>query len=219
MVQPGAEKGNRFDWPVELWRRIIAEYSGSISAIDLQIGRIMSALKEKGLWENTVIVFTSDHGDSMGDFSQLGKGTMLESSARVPFLIKPPGKSFHSQELPEVISLIDLYSTLLDYAGVAESGAPDSRTIRPLLNGDSKWNNEIFSSLCGPDGQNGQVMLIEGKFKCVGFLKDGKMAAELYDRTEKIPDLHNLEHNPEFTAITEKMKSRMEEWLQKMSKK
>jgi arylsulfatase len=219
MAQPGAEKGNRFDWPLDLWRKIIAEYSGSISSIDLQIGRILSALKEKGLWENTVIVFTSDHGDSMGDYSQLGKGTMLESSVRVPFFIKPPGNNLHRHEFPEVISLIDLYSTLLDYAGVTESGAPDSRTIRPLLNGEAGWNNKIFSSLCGADGQNGQVMLIEDKFKCVGFLKNGKMTTELYDRTEKIADLHNLEYIPEYSGITDRMKSELEDWLMATRKK
>ncbi len=212
-IRPGMQNGNHFDWPESLWREVIARYSGNISAIDVQIGRIISALKEKGMWENSVIVFTSDHGDSMGDFSNLGKGTMLESSVKVPFFIKPPGDKMHGEEFPEVISLIDLYSTLLDYAGVAESGSADSRTIRALLNGDSKWDNKVFSSLCGSDGQNGQVMLIRDKFKCVGFIKDGRMTVEIYDRTAEVPDLVNLAENHKYDKITGEMKAYLEKWL------
>lgn len=212
-IQPGAEPGLRFDWPESLWREIIAKYSGNISAIDFQIGRIMDALKEKGLWENTLIVFTSDHGDHMGNFSQLGKGTMLESSARVPFFIKPPGNDLKQREFPQVINLIDLYSTFLDYAGIADSQAPDSRTIRPLLTGSTKWKNQTFSSLCSIDGLNGQVMLIKDKFKCVGFLKNGKMTVELYDLSEQVADLHNIANNPEYESITYTMRAALEEWL------
>jgi arylsulfatase len=211
--KPGSQKGNHFDWPENIWREIIAKYSGSISAIDLQIGRIVAELKEKGLWDNTLIVFTSDHGDSMGDFSRLGKGTMLESSVKVPFLIKPPGNNLSGEKFPEVINLIDLYATFLDYAGVPESSPADSRSLRQLLNGDSVWNNRTFSSLCSEDCRNGQVMLISDKFKCVVNLKDGAMSAELYDRAEQVADLHNIADNPEYYEIKEKMKSTIEEWL------
>lgn len=219
-VQPGAEPGIRPDFPEAQWREIIARDSGNISAIDLQIGRIISALKDQGLWDNTLIVFTSDHGDHMGDFSQLGKGTMLESSARVPFLIKSPGATSAIREYSEVISLIDLYNTFLDYAGSSDEGtSPDSHSIGGILKGETNWKNEVYSSLCSPDGRTGQVMFIKGKFKCVGFLKDGLMKAELYDRTEKIPDLHNLADNPEYASIVNGMQAKLEEWLKMNLKK
>lgn len=212
-VQPGAQKGFRADWPESTWREIIAKYSGNISAIDYQIGRIITALKEKGLWDNTLIVFTSDHGDHMGDFSQLGKGTMLESSVRVPFIIKPPHSGKSGKDYPQVISLIDLYSTFLDYAGVAGNSSPDSKSIRPLLDGNSEWKNQVFSSLCSADGLNGQVMFIRDKYKCVGFLKDGKMTVELYDRMAQVPDLVNLAENHKYDKITGEMKANLEKWL------
>jgi len=212
-IQPGKQPGFHPDWPEALWREIIAKYSGNISAIDVQIGRIIASLKEQGLWENTLIVFTSDHGDHMGDFSQLGKGTMLESSVRVPFIIKPPGHKPDKQEFSEVINLIDLYSTFLDYAGVTDSSATDSRTIRKLITGDSTWQNQTFSSLCSHDVLNGQVMFIKNNFKCVGFLKDGNLEVELYDRTERVPDLQNLSGNPEYMARTNEMKAVLQAWL------
>jgi arylsulfatase A-like enzyme len=157
-VQPGAQPGIRPEWPEEIWRKIIAAYSGNISSIDYQIGCIIKALKEKGLWENTLVVFTSDHGDHMGDFSQLGKGTMLESSVRVPLLIKVPGPDKSGKKYPQVVNLIDLYNTFLDYAGVSVNSAiSDSKTIKRLLTGDIKWQNETYSSLGTKDGQNGQM--------------------------------------------------------------
>jgi arylsulfatase len=212
--QPGAQKGVRPDWPESQWREIIAKYSGNISAIDLQIGRIISALKEQGLWENTLIVFTSDHGDHMADFSQLGKGTMLESSVRVPFFIKPPGATPDKKEYSEVLSLIDLYPTFLDYAGIIDSKKDNkSRSIRNLLEGQNKWQNVVYSSFCSRDGQNGKVMYIKDDFKCVGVRKDGNMTVELYDRTAKVPDLVNLAEDPSYNDKKREMESILVKWV------
>jgi arylsulfatase A-like enzyme len=212
-VQPGAQHGIRLDWPEAQWREVIAKYSGNISAIDHQIGRIIAALKKQGMWENTLIVFTADHGDHMGDFSQLSKSTMLESSVRVPFFIKPPGARSVKREFSEVISLIDLYPTFLDYAGITDDRSTNSRSLRKLLAGETTWHNEVYSSLCSKNGKRGQVMYIKDQFKCVGFLKDGKMNVELYDRTAKVPDLINLAEDPAYIDKKEELESILVKWV------
>jgi arylsulfatase len=214
MDKDGKRMGSRFDWPDEVWREVIAKYSGNISAIDVQIGRILTALKEQGLWDNTLIVFTSDHGDHMGDFAQLGKGTMLESSVRVPFFVKPPGEAIARRDCSEVVNLIDLYPTFLDYAGVSPAENKDSsRSIRRIMAGDTTWQNKTHVSFCKPDGRNGQVMLIKDNFKGVGFLKDGKMTVELYDRTDKVPDQHNLAGDPAYAQLVSEMQTGLEAWI------
>jgi len=219
-VQPGAQPGIRPDWPEDIWRKIIAAYSGNISSIDYQIGRIIKALKEQGLWENTLIVFTSDHGDHMGDFSQLGKGTMLESSVRVPLLIKAPGKDNPEIKYQQVVNLIDLYSTFLDYAGGSvNSNSTDSKSMRKLLEGDIIWENQTFSSIGSSDGLNGQVMYIKENLKCIGFLKNGTINTELYDRSENVPDLHNLEGDPNYSVIKSEMQQVLEKWVKSLSEK
>ncbi|MBK7711582.1 MAG: sulfatase-like hydrolase/transferase [Bacteroidales bacterium] len=212
-VQAGAQKGFHTNWTESQWREIIARYSGNISAIDFQVGRIIAELKEKGLWENTIVVFTSDHGDHMGDYSQIGKGTMLESSVRVPFFIKPTGTGLATKECTDVISLIDLYSTFLDYAGVKNTAPNDSRSLRGLLTGETTWQDKTFSSMCSADGRNGQVMYIDKNFKCVGFLTDGILKVELYDRNEPVADQHNLADNYAYADIRNNMKDKLEEWL------
>ncbi len=214
--QPGAQAGIRPDWPEETWRKIIAAYCGNISAIDYQIGRIIEALKDKGLYENTLIVFTSDHGDHMGDFSQLGKGTMLESSVRVPLLVKVPGKEAEEKRHNEIINTIDLYNTFLDYAGEpATRSSSESRSLIPLLAGEPGWVNETYSSIGSADGKNGQVMYIEDNMKCVGFLKNGAMKTELYDRSDKIPDTQNIADKPENAKIRAEMEASIIEWMER----
>lgn len=212
MDRDGEIRGSRFDWPDEQWRDIIAKYAGNISAIDVQVGRILSALKERGLWENTLIVFTADHGDHMGDYAMLGKGTMLESSVRVPFFIKPPGAAMERRDYAEVVSLIDLYPTFMDYAGVTDR-RENSRSLCNILHSNGVWQNQTFASFCSPDGRDGQVMFIKDKLKAVGFLKDGEITTELYDRTADVPDLCNLAGDPVYAESVRTMNAELKAWI------
>ena len=215
-IQPGSQPGIRPEWPEETWRKIIAAYCGNISAIDKQVGLIIKALKDKGLWENTLIVFTSDHGDHMGDFSQLGKGTMLESSVRVPLLIKAPGKETGEKRYTEIINLIDLYNTFLNYAGIpASENSEESHSVNTLLKGSKKWTNQTFSSIGSADGKNGQVMYIKDNLKCVGFMKNGVLKTELYDRNDKMPDSQNIAEKPENAKIREEMEKMISNWIER----
>jgi arylsulfatase A-like enzyme len=219
MKREGRQTGMHFEWPEERWREVIAKYSGNISAIDVQLGRIISTLKKKNLWRNTLIVFTSDHGDHMGEFSQLGKGTMLESSARIPFFVKQPGESEERHNYSEVINAIDIYPTLLDYAGVAQAdNVNHDRSLRRVLEGDSTWQNKTFSSFCPQSPFNGQLMLIKDHLKGVGFLKDGVLTMELYDLSAEVPDLLNLAHDPKYEEILKQMQVELEVWCQEKIK-
>ena len=75
------------------WRALRTRYYGLCSLVDTHAGRILQALKEQGVWDDTIIVFTSDHGDMMGAHGQIAKGVMYEESVRVPLLIKLPGSN------------------------------------------------------------------------------------------------------------------------------
>lgn len=97
-------------------------YYACISFVDHQIGRIVEALKKRGLYDNTVIVFSSDHGEMLGDFGTMGKRSMLDAASRVPLFVRVPGKA--AQVRHDVCSLVDIAPTLLHCAGIAcdESG-------------------------------------------------------------------------------------------------
>lgn len=91
-------------------------YYACISFVDYQIGRIVAELKRRGMYDDTVIVFSSDHGDLMGDYGSMGKRTMLDGAANIPFIIKVPGKDHEIRH--DAASLVDLAPTLLSLADI-----------------------------------------------------------------------------------------------------
>jgi arylsulfatase A-like enzyme len=107
----------RYDLSGELgWRQLIASYWGLCSLIDTHIGRVLATLDECGLMDNTIVVFTSDHGDMMGSHRLLGKGVMYQESVRVPLLIRLPGQKTQ-RRIQGPFSQIDLVATILDLMG------------------------------------------------------------------------------------------------------
>ena len=101
-----------------LARRQIKNYFAMISGVDDQFGRILGALKEAGLEEDTIVVFTSDHGNCLGCHEQVSKNVHYEESMRVPFLIRWPGRIAPRRD-DLLLSTPDLYPTLLDLMGFA----------------------------------------------------------------------------------------------------
>ena len=91
-------------------------YYACVSFVDYQIGRIIDELKSKNMYDDTIIVFTSDHGDLMGDYGSMGKRTMLDGAANIPFMLRVPGHEHEIRHDPA--SLVDLAPTLLSLAGV-----------------------------------------------------------------------------------------------------
>ncbi len=115
-------------------RQITAIYYGMISAIDHQIGRMVAALDQVGQLENTIIVFTSDHGEWLGDHGLLLKGPMLyDGLLRVPLIIAGPGAPA-GRVVDDPVSTLDLRATLAELAGIAAS--PDNgRSLVPVMHG------------------------------------------------------------------------------------
>lgn len=108
------------------WRRLKANYWGLCSQVDTHAGRILDALRESGRWDETLIVFTSDHGDMMGAHRLTGKCVMYEEAVRVPLLIKLPGQK-EGRLIKGNFSHIDLVPTLLDLMGYDLNGPAGER--------------------------------------------------------------------------------------------
>lgn len=94
----------------------INHYYACISFVDYQVGRIINALKDKGIYEDTLILFTADHGELLGDFNCFGKRSMLDAACRIPMLMRVPGGRGGVRRDPA--SLVDIEPTLLAYAGI-----------------------------------------------------------------------------------------------------
>ncbi|MDA0990393.1 MAG: sulfatase-like hydrolase/transferase [Verrucomicrobia bacterium] len=114
------------------WRRMIANYWGLCSLVDTHVGRILGALSELGLDDQTIVVFTSDHGDMMGSHRLLAKGVMFQESIRVPLLIRQPGQR-QSQRITGPVSLVDLVPTLLELMDLPVPDDLHGTSLKPAL--------------------------------------------------------------------------------------
>ncbi|HAA73703.1 TPA: hypothetical protein DCE37_01105 [Candidatus Latescibacteria bacterium] len=136
----------------EGWRAVRARYFGNCTLIDQSIDVILSALAETGRDKDTIVVFTSDHGEMVGDHGILGKTVLYEESVRVPMIISVPGKTDRTHIFGN-FSHIDLVPTLLDLMGEPIPNHLEGVTRTDVLNGDgSLANNDVFIEWNGADG-------------------------------------------------------------------
>lgn len=136
------------------WRRMIANYWGLCSQVDASVGRILRTLEQTGQFDNTIIVFTSDHGDMMGSHRLLAKCVMFEEAVRVPLLIKMPKQSA-GRRVSGPISQIDLVPTLLDCMEQDVPGILQGRSRRGVLESPDATNIEDDAFIEWNGGNNG----------------------------------------------------------------
>lgn len=129
-------------------RRLIADYYGLTTWVDDAVGRMLQALEAAGLSENTIVVFTSDHGDCLGSHGLVQKGVPTEESIRIPLIIRGPG--IDAQTVPRVASLVDLMPTLLDMVGSPVPQHLQGRSLVPLVEGPgTPWDDDAAFIECG----------------------------------------------------------------------
>ena len=116
-----------------LRQQAIQAYYASISFMDAQVGRVVSALDRLGLSDNTIIVFTSDHGYHMGEHGLWQKQSLFEQSARVPLLIVAPGVGQAGTVADAPVGLVDLYPTLTELCGVKAPANLQGQSLAPML--------------------------------------------------------------------------------------
>ena len=127
------------------WRELRANYMANVTLLDKYVGKVLDALSESGQSENTIVVFTSDHGDMLGDHRHLQKRSFYEESSKVPLLIKVPWISKEQKFVSGSISLVDLLPTLLDLIDqkIPENLQGSSRK-KVLLGQENLDDNDVF---------------------------------------------------------------------------
>jgi arylsulfatase A-like enzyme len=146
------------------WEENLPDYYGIIARIDENLGRIMEALKKNGQYEDTVIIFTSDHGSHFRTRNGEYKRACHEACTRIPFVVRGPGFENGKTERDKLVSLIDLPATVLDIAGVRVPEHYRGMSLLPLLRGKEpdKWRDEVFIQIS--EAQVGRA-LCNGKYK------------------------------------------------------
>jgi arylsulfatase A-like enzyme len=121
------------------WKPVIDSYDSEVKFVDFQVGRIIQALERLNLLEKTLVILTSDHGESLGENDYNGHGRFLyESSVRVPLVIRFPGKEHSGRSVKREVSIMDVMPTVLDFLGIPPVQVPVGNTgvsLIPLLKG------------------------------------------------------------------------------------
>jgi arylsulfatase len=127
----------------EEYRSIKQRYLGLVTLVDQNIGAILDCLERCDLTDNTIVVHTSDHGDSLGAHHLFGKETMFEEAARVPFLVRLPGQT-RSKIIQQPVSHIDFIPTLLDLLGQPSHSQCAGKSLLPLIREEGVPPENIF---------------------------------------------------------------------------
>ena len=139
-------RDNGFD--KNLVRAIKAYYYACISFVDYQVGRLLDTLQATGQTENTMIIFTADHGEHLGDYKSFGKRSMHDSCARIPMLISQPGKFDGGRVFDSAVSLVDIAPTILGAAGTKiTTHEYDGVDLFDFIGGNVKENMFLDSCL------------------------------------------------------------------------
>jgi len=128
-------------WPEERWKELRAVYYGMCARLDHQLGLLIDAMKEKGLWDDTALFFFADHGDYTGDLGLVEKtqNTFEDYLARVPFLIKPPaGVPVKPRVCDGLVELVDFSATVYALTGIEPSYTLFGKSLLPVLSGETE---------------------------------------------------------------------------------
>ncbi|PAV30766.1 sulfatase [Virgibacillus profundi] len=196
--------------------RARAGYYGSIHHIDQQIGRLINYLQLNGLFDNTMIVFLSDHGDMLGDHNLWRKTYAYEGSAHIPLLIKMPDafgtvKGF----VEEPVLIQDIMPTILEAMSLDVPESVDGTSLLPLIRGeDAAWREYLHGehSTCYAEEQEMQY-LTDGKFKYIWFPRTGM--EQLFHLTEDPYENKELSGEEAYQDTLLKWRTRMVEVLEK----
>jgi arylsulfatase A-like enzyme len=170
----------------EAMKRHLADYYATISHLDAQVGRIMRALKERGLAENTIIIFTSDQGLAVGGrHGLMGKQNLYEH-VKPPLIFNGPG--IPQGESNALVYLFDLFPTLCELAGLETPAAVEGKSLAPIIAGESPRVREtLFGAY-----RSSQRMIRDERWKLLKYNASGVKNTQLFDLATDPDELQNL---------------------------
>ena len=174
-------------------RRQRAHYYANVSLIDAELGKITDALGRRGVLDNTIIIFTSDHGDCLNDHGHSQKWTMYEQSVHVPAIVSGPGVRADAK-VEDLVALMDFGPTILEYAGIEVPEWMEARSLMPYLHGEPEQERDCVFAEHANDkllqGTDFMTMIRKGKWKLVHFVDCPE--GQLFDLEKDPREVDNL---------------------------
>ncbi|MFZ9746445.1 MAG: sulfatase [Opitutaceae bacterium] len=185
-------------------RKAIGGYYASVSFMDAQVGRVLTALEAAGLADHTIVIFTSDHGYHLGEHDFWAKVSLLEESAQVPLLVRVPGRSPGVRDA--LVELLDLFPTTAALCGLPVPERLQGRDLAPVLaDPGARVRDTAFSVAPSSKG----FLLRDDRFAFIQYQEDASAGIELYDLVADPRQYTNLARRPEHAATVAGYRERL----------
>ena len=210
-LQNEPAEGTRYDapgrWDETYWRYYMWNYYRHVEMIDAEIERILRAIELTGRLEDTLIVFTSDHGEGLGHHQTVRKGQAYDESAKVPLVFSWPGHIASGQVDSTLVSGIDIAPTLCDFLGIPPQPEARGRSLRDLLTAGSSLEREfVVVEFAG--GQGRALRTKDYKYVVV----QGNHQRQLFDMRKDPGETRNLADDPLYAPVVAHHRELLNRW-------
>jgi len=195
---------------------MISEYYGIITEIDDWVGKILDKLDSLGIADQTLVIFTSDHGEMLGAHGMREKNIFYEESAHIPLLIRCPGEVEAETTVDGYVSLTDLFPTILDYLDVLEKES-DGKSLRGLMEGTDTIHGRYVVTEWDRDNSSNYMVVKDGWKLIIPYTIKSSVINAMYDLNSDPHEISNLlGSNPDRALYQEKaeeLRACLLEWL------
>ncbi len=201
----------RDEW-AEPWR----VYLGLVGLLDDCVGQVIAELKAQGIYDDSLIIFTSDHGEMLGSHALFQKMCMYEESARVPLSIRfPKSMRIPPALIPDTVSLIDVLPTLCAVLGLTPGHTMDGTSLMPLIRGSDACQRDVFIQYDGNGSRsNFQRCVVRGRTKLIVDLFKDEVFYELYDLARDPQETDNLIFSGARDALAQELHAALDKHMQ-----
>ncbi len=191
-----------------------AYYLANVTMIDEKVGEILETLETNGYLENAVVIFTSDHGDCLGDHGHSQKWTMYDTITKMPVIVWSPGRFHGNRRIDALCQLFDLGPTILELAGIEPPATFEAESLLPALK-DEPWDGrEYVFSEHGRDATltatEFMTMVRNHKWKLVHYMDD--TAGQLFNLIDDPDEVNNLWDDPAYADVKLKLLDALLRW-------
>jgi arylsulfatase A-like enzyme len=197
---------------------MISNYYGLVAEVDMWAGKILDRLDELGLTENTLVIFTSDHGEMLGAHGLREKNIFLEESSHIPLMIRFPGQIKPNTNVNGYVSTIDLFGTIMDYLKIGKHKS-DGKSLKGLIKGtDTEHGKYVVTEWdYRGDTESNYMILKDGWKLIIPYSENSKVLNAMYNLNNDPHEINNLiGKNPErekYADKAEELRKYLLEWI------
>jgi arylsulfatase A-like enzyme len=193
-------KKEQLNLPDDLARQSIQAYYASTTFADAQVGRVLDAMEATGLADNTIVLFTSDHGYHMGEHGHWQKTTLFENAARVPLVIAGPGVEAAGRSTATPAEMVDFYPTLAELCGLVAPKHLSGVSLVPVLTNPAARPRQSALTQYASG-----YSVSTPRYRYTEWGEEGSAGAELYDHETDPGEMANLAGRPEHAEMVEQL--------------